>query len=121
MRLRSDQLGIYAENLVANKLIGAGKIVLAQRFRIRGGEIDIIAKEPRSMVCHIIEVKGRSNSAEISELISNHKYSSIIKTFHIWNRKHMYTMGEVYLAHVFPAEAGNGLESFVVKWYTFGV
>ncbi|MFN3265916.1 MAG: YraN family protein [Deinococcales bacterium] len=65
--------GLAAEALAARHLERAGLAILQHNFRIRGGEIDLIAKEGDVTV--FIEVKQRSSSSHglAGELISPRK------------------------------------------------
>lgn len=52
-------VGKYGEDLAAEYLQKLGYQIIERNFRIRGGEIDIIAKDGNTLV--YIEVKTRSN------------------------------------------------------------
>lgn len=53
-------LGDYGERLAANELVGRGLTVLDLNWRCREGEIDIVAKDGRTLV--VCEVKTRSSN-----------------------------------------------------------
>lgn len=65
-RQAAEQRGRRAESLAAWALRLKGWRILAQRVRVRGGEVDLIAR--RGRVVAFIEVKARSsdNAAEMS-------------------------------------------------------
>lgn len=50
-------LGEYGENLARRELERRGYAILEQRYRVRGGEIDIIARDGDTLV--FVEVKAR--------------------------------------------------------------
>ena len=51
--------GILGEELAANFVIAHGYRVLERNFRCKGGEVDIIARDPRDKSLVFIEVKTR--------------------------------------------------------------
>lgn len=67
------QRGLAAEALAARYLEQAGLVVVQRNYRIRGGEIDLIAKDGDVTV--FIEVKQRTSSSHglAGELISPRK------------------------------------------------
>jgi len=54
-------LGKHGEDLACRELERRGYAILARRHRTRGGEIDIIARDGRTMV--FVEVKARESHA----------------------------------------------------------
>ncbi len=71
-RLGEDNVCIYLENL--------GYRIIARNYRIRGGEIDIIAQN--SEYTAFVEVKSRKPDSLVSgfEAVNKRKQSLIIKT-----------------------------------------
>lgn len=59
MALDQKNIGSQAEGLACDYLKKAGFLILAKNYLIRGGEIDIVAKEDGVLV--FIEVKARLN------------------------------------------------------------
>lgn len=57
MTLRTVRLGLIGEDLACQELERLGYAVLARRYRRRGGEIDIIARDGDTLV--FVEVKTR--------------------------------------------------------------
>ena len=55
-----DALGRYGEDAAVRHLVAAGYDVLARNWRCAAGEIDIVARDGRSLV--ICEVKTRSST-----------------------------------------------------------
>ena len=55
-------VGRIGESATAQYLIGIGFQILDRNWRIKGGEIDLIAKSPNGKV-HFVEVKTRSSLA----------------------------------------------------------
>ena len=61
MATRARQVGIDGETLVSSYLQAQGAKILARNWRIREGEIDIVAKLHETLL--FVEVKSRSSSA----------------------------------------------------------
>ncbi len=57
----TDALGEYGERVAARHLMGAGMAILDQRWRCRGGEIDLVALDGECLV--VCEVKTRRSCA----------------------------------------------------------
>lgn len=55
--MTAQEIGKIGEDYTAEYLSSKGCEIVARNFRIRGGEIDIIAK--RGELLHIVEVKSR--------------------------------------------------------------
>ena len=60
MATRSKQIGADGETLVATYLQAQGVIVIDRNWRIREGEIDLIARDGEILI--FVEVKSRTNS-----------------------------------------------------------
>ncbi|HSX19260.1 MAG TPA: YraN family protein [Candidatus Saccharimonadales bacterium] len=58
--MNKTTLGKYGEDIAAKFLAKNGYKIIERNFRIRGGEIDIIAKENQTLV--YIEVKTRTSA-----------------------------------------------------------
>jgi putative endonuclease len=68
-RRRADRRGRAAETLCVWILRAKGYRILARRFRVPSGEIDVIARRGRSLVA--IEVKARSRLDIAAEAVSS--------------------------------------------------
>jgi putative endonuclease len=55
-----QMLGSFGENLVADYLLSRGALILDRNWRIKEGEIDLVAKMPDGVIA-IVEVKTRSS------------------------------------------------------------
>jgi putative endonuclease len=73
--------GAWAEKLAELEIVGAGLSLLERNFRVRGGEIDLIAKEADGTTV-FIEVKQRRNNAhgEPGEFITVRKAALVRRT-----------------------------------------
>ena len=54
-------LGKTGEDLACRELARRGYAILARRYRLRGGELDIVARDGRTLV--FVEVKARQDQA----------------------------------------------------------
>jgi putative endonuclease len=70
-------LGKTGEDLACQELERRGYAIVARRYRRRGGELDIIARDGKTMV--FVEVKAREGRAfgEASEAVTAHKRRKI--------------------------------------------
>jgi putative endonuclease len=80
--------GDFGEAIACDYLTKQGYKIIDRNFRIRGGEIDIIAIENGTLA--FVEVKTRSSSAFGSplEAITSWKLRSLIKTAQFYKSKH---------------------------------
>jgi putative endonuclease len=69
----SQDLGILGEDLACGELTRLGYAILARRYRTRFGEIDIIARDDRTLV--FVEVKARRSPhrGDAVEAVTRHK------------------------------------------------
>ena len=79
MDYSKQQLGNKGELAVAYKLMQEGYTLVARNYRIRGGEIDIIARKDEILA--FVEVKTRKNIMfPLSQVITKTKQKTIIRT-----------------------------------------
>lgn len=88
MSMFRKNLGKTGEDLAVSHLKNLGYIIRERNFRIRGGEIDIIAEHQGSLV--FIEVKTRSSTRFGSplEAVGGAKQKQIIHTAQHYLQKH---------------------------------
>ena len=83
--------GLFGEDLACEFLKSRGYKIIERNFRIRGGEIDIIAQENKTLV--YVEVKTRSNKlfGEPEEAVNWHKIKFLERAakFYRSNKKNM--------------------------------
>jgi putative endonuclease len=87
-KLSSRQVGNNAEDLAESFLKGNGFKILSRNFTIRGGEIDIIAREDENLV--FVEVKARYN----------HKFGLPIESITPWKLKALQKSALFYIQKV---------------------
>ena len=77
--MSTDQIGKQAEEIAAWYLHEKGYVILERRFRVRQGEIDLIADDKGTLV--FVEVRYRENAAFIrpEETVTKEKQARIIK------------------------------------------
>lgn len=78
--MNKREIGAHYEERAADYLKGAGYQILARNFRIRTGEIDIVARDGEYLV--FVEVKYRADGAYGSplEAVDYRKQQSIVRT-----------------------------------------
>ncbi|MGL5314209.1 MAG: YraN family protein [Peptostreptococcaceae bacterium] len=78
--MNNKEKGDIGENIAKNYLIEKGAHILELKYKIRTGEIDIIARLDNELV--FIEVKSRSNLkfGYPSEAVNNRKIKKIVDT-----------------------------------------
>lgn len=77
MTTQRRHFGDYGEKIVADYLIKRNFTILGTNFRIRGGEVDIIARSGNTVV--FVEVKTRKNPLiDPAEVITRSKQKKII-------------------------------------------
>ncbi len=76
-RRRAFRKGHWAEHLCIWHLRLRGYRILARRFRVPSGEIDLVARRGGSIVA--IEVKARESLAAAGEAISRHQQRRIAR------------------------------------------
>ncbi len=88
MSLFKNDQGRRGEELAVSYLKKQGFIVIDRNFRIRGGEIDIIAIDRDTLV--FIEVKTRTSNqfGTPLESIGYYKMKSLIKTAQVYKLSH---------------------------------
>lgn len=65
--------GDLGEEVATNYLTSKGYLILERNFRCKGGEVDIIARDPRDKSLVFIEVKARTNLVfGVPQLAVNH-------------------------------------------------
>jgi putative endonuclease len=81
-RSRAHRHGILAERFAAMALRFEGYRILALRYRVKGGEIDIVAR--RADTIAFVEVKVRSSLAEAATAIDFVKRRRISRAARYW-------------------------------------
>jgi putative endonuclease len=77
-RKRAERRGRRGEVLAALLLVCKGYRILGRRVKTKAGEIDLIAKSPRGVVC-FIEVKARPGEALATESIGRRQRGRIAR------------------------------------------
>ena len=105
------QIGQRGETLAANFLQKQGYQILERNFRIKGGEIDIIAQEKNTLV--FVEVKARQDDSfgQPEEAINPQKIATIVRTGEYYASCHPELPQELRL-DVLAIDEENGQISF---------
>jgi putative endonuclease len=97
VRRRALQLGVDAEDFVAQRLLAAGACLLARRWSGGGGELDLVAE--RGGRLRFIEVKARMDASfDPLEALSPPKVRRLRAAASAWLRAHAHDAGEVAFA-----------------------
>lgn len=123
MPRQSNKHGKAGEDAAANYMIRKGYAILERNYRIRGGEIDIIAKDGDCLV--FAEVKTRKSRAygAAAEYVTRKKQGLIIRAALSYmgdaDREYRFDVievyceeiqGEVYISEINHIENGFGME-----------
>lgn len=74
-----QELGLLGEALACQFLLKRGYEILAQRFRNRSGEIDIIAKQGTQIIFVEVKLKSGSGRGLPEEMVGERKQRQIAK------------------------------------------
>lgn len=94
--MNSVEIGSIGEDAVCSYLIKMGYEIVVRNYRIRGGEIDIIAVD--SDYIAFVEVKSRNPHSMVGgfEAVNRRKKGLIIKTAEFFCRKYPNTLQPRY-------------------------
>lgn len=73
-----QRIGAAAEELAARHLLDHGLSIVERNFRVRGGEIDLIAREARTLVFVEVRLRSRSDFGGASASITYKKQQRLI-------------------------------------------
>jgi len=78
--MNSNETGRIGENAVCSYLVSHGYRIVARNYRIKGGEIDIVAENEQYTA--FVEVKARKPNSMVSgfEAVNKRKQGLIIRT-----------------------------------------
>ena len=98
MRQSNNELGRRGEEKVSNLLIRRGYTIIERNWRIKEGEIDIVALD-RKAIFHFIEVKTRSSIAygHPFEAISREKAHRLQRLALAWLATHGYLARDFHI------------------------
>jgi putative endonuclease len=78
MRIRAEKRGRRSETWAALLLMAKGYRILGRRVKTHAGEIDLIARSPRGIVC-FIEVKARATALAAAQSIGPRQQARIAR------------------------------------------
>ncbi|MDE2598304.1 MAG: YraN family protein [Rhodocyclaceae bacterium] len=73
-----QRIGAAAEELAARHLLAHGLRIVERNFRVRGGEIDLIAKDGKTLVFVEVRLRSRSDFGGAAASITVRKQQRII-------------------------------------------
>ena len=105
-----QRIGAAAEELAARHLLGHGLRIVERNFRVRGGEIDLIAKDGKTLVFVEVRLRSRGDFGGAAASITGRKQQRII----LAARHYLQTHGEQPCR--FDAVLLDALDAKVVEW-----
>lgn len=105
-----QRIGAAAEELAARHLLAHGLRILERNFRVRGGEIDLIAQDGKSLVFVEVRLRSRADFGGAAASITVHKQQRII----LAARHYLRTHGEQ--ACRFDCVLLDALDAKTVEW-----
>jgi putative endonuclease len=105
-----QRIGMAAEELAARHLLAHGLGIVERNFRIRGGEIDLIAKDGKSLVFVEVRLRSRSDFGGAGASITVKKQQRII----LAARHYLQTHGEQ--ACRFDCVLLDALDARAIEW-----
>lgn len=105
-----QRIGAAAEELAARHLLAHGLRIIERNFRVRGGEIDLIAQDGASLVFVEVRLRSRGDFGGAAASITARKQQRII----LAARHYLQTHGEQ--ACRFDAVLLNALDANAVEW-----
>ena len=89
---RAHLFGLRAETIATALLICKGYTILARRYVVAGGEIDIIAR--RGATIAFVEVKARGDIDEAAGSIGETKRRRISRAVRVWVARNGWSLSE---------------------------
>lgn len=105
-----QRIGKAAEELAARHLLAHGLRIIERNFRVRGGEIDLIAREGRTLVFVEVRLRTRADFGGAGASITGKKQQRII----LAARHYLQTHGEQ--ACRFDAVLLDALDAKAIEW-----
>lgn len=85
------RIGAAAEELAARYLLARGLTIVARNFRVRGGEIDLIAQDGKTLLFVEVRMRSRKDFGGAGASITSSKQQRLIHAA----RHYLQTHGEV--------------------------
>lgn len=102
--------GAAGEQLAADHLQRHGLTLIERNFRVRGGEIDLICRDGKSIVFVEVRLRSRSDFGGAAASITATKQARLILAARHWLLRH----GETFCR--FDCVLLDGLESRNIEW-----
>lgn len=83
-RKRAASSGQAAEEIAATYLLRRGLKVVARNYRVRGGEIDLVCADGRTLVFVEVRLRGNSHFGGAAASITQRKQQRIILAARYW-------------------------------------
>lgn len=91
MLVNKRKIGNEYENLAVDFLERKGYKILERNYRVRSGEIDIVAMDGRYLVFTEVKYRAGSRNGTALEAVDYRKQQVIIRTAQVYLRQHRYS------------------------------
>jgi len=105
LRLGAQGFGKSSEALAAEHLAAQGYRIIATKFTIRGGEIDIVAAREDSVA--FVEVKGRPRHEDAMAAITEGKRRRVARAAGVWLSRNPWAMDCALRGDAILVDAGR--------------
>lgn len=105
-----QRIGAAAEELAARHLLAQGLRIIERNFRVRGGEIDLIARDQKTLVFVEVRLRSRSDFGGAGASITGRKQQRLILAAQHYLQAH----GEQPCR--FDAVLLNALDAKAIEW-----
>jgi len=116
MKSRRLKLGKKAEDIAVDYLTGKGLKVVKRNFRLREGEIDIIAKDGNTFVFVEVKAKTGINYGLPEEMVGRHKQRKIIRTAELYLYMNLVEDADWRIDVVTVRPKSRSKSTFEVEW-----
>ncbi|MDE5792401.1 MAG: YraN family protein [Oscillospiraceae bacterium] len=97
--MTASEIGIMGENAVCEYLQALGYRIIKKNFRIRGGEIDIIAVKADELCFVEVKTRNLNSLATGAEAVNYRKKKLVIKTAHCFCEKYHFDEDDWYFRY----------------------
>lgn len=105
LRLGARGFGRSSESLAADFLASRGYDILERQFKIRGGEIDIVAKYEDSVA--FVEVKARPTHEQGMEAITGGQRRRVARAASVWLARNPWAVSHALRGDAILVDAGR--------------
>lgn len=104
-------VGTYYEDIAADFLTSKGLIILERNYRVRSGEIDIVAKDNQYIVFVEVKYRKTASAGHPEEAVNIKKIKTICKTADHYRVHHKLSVNQACRFDVVA------IENTDIRWY----